>query len=135
METSELLDKAIGTIESKSLEAKPVVVAGFVKDDITGKKGSKNEGNVVGQKLSILCKHPDQEDPIKLSSAKFIKGTSVKVDSLWINLDEEENLQKGSTISELLSYYEVATIKELEGKELKTDYQSETNKYLCFKCY
>ena len=135
METNELLEKAVGTKERKGLEAKPIVVAGFAIEDVHGKKGSKNEGKIVGQKLNVLCKHPDQEEPISLSQIKFIKGTTVTVSTMWINLDEDGNIEKGSPVSVLLEKYNMKNLKALEGKTLATETQSETVNYLCIKAY
>lgn len=132
MELQDILKKRIGNKEVKSLEPKDVTVVGLCVDDVAGKKGSKNEGKVVGQKLGVLCKHPDKEEAIKISSIKYIKGDSVKTMTLWVNVDEDDNIQKGSSVALLLEKYGVETIEELEKKTLKTDLDGD---YLCLKCY
>ena len=134
MSNEDILNKEVGNIDRKSLEAKPVTIVGTSIEEVLGKKGSKNEGKVVGKKLVLLCKHPDQEDVIKISQAKFIKGESVKVSTLWINFDEEENIQKDSAVALLLNKAEVKKMKELVGKELSTE-KDLAGVYLCIKVY
>ena len=133
MVNEDILNKEVGNIEKKALEPKPVVIAGTSVEDVKGKKGGKKEGQVVGQKIILMCKHPDKEEIINISQAKFIKGDSVKTTTTWINLDEEGNIQMGSTIASLLEKANVKTIKELEGKELQTEADAEG--YLCIKLY
>lgn len=129
----DIFDKKVGEIEHKSLSAKKIIVLGFEAKSVLGKKGSKNEGNEVGKKLILKCKHPDKVEPIEISNIKYVKGESIKVETMWINLDEDGNIQKGSMVSILLGIAKVDTIREMEAKELDTELNS--NGYLCIKAY
>jgi hypothetical protein len=130
----DIFAKGIGNKESqKSLEAKPVVVQGKIAESVMGKKDGKNAGKEVGKKLVLICKHPDREEPIKLSTMMYIVGTTVKSSTIWIKLDEDGNIEKGSLVSTLLEKYQVKTLNELDGKTLQT--QMDTNKFLAVKAY
>lgn len=117
----DLFSKGIGNKEIESLKPKPVVFQGKLIESVIGKVGSKNAGKEVGKKLVLLCKHPDKEEPIKISAIRFVNGNAVKVSTLWVRLDEDEKIQKGSTIAILLDKYKVSNINELEGKTLETE--------------
>lgn len=129
----DIFNKKVGNKEFKSLDAKPVLVLGFVVESVLGKKGSKNDGKEVGKKLVILCKHPDREEQVKISSVVSIVGNAVKNATLWVNLDEDGNIQKGSSIDLLLGKNKVGTLKELEGKTIET--ALDENKFLVIKAY
>lgn len=130
----DIFSKGIGNKEgSKSLDAKPVVVQGKVAEPVMGKAGSKNAGKEVGKKLSLVCKHPDKEEPIKISSMVFISGKTVKSSTMWINLDEDGNIQKGSTVAMLLQKYQLPNVNAIEGKTLETELDE--NKFLAIKAY
>jgi hypothetical protein len=126
--------KGIGNKEGqKSLQAKPVIVQGKLAEPVIGKVGSKNAGKEVGKKLTLVCKHPDKEEAIKISSMMFVSGKTVKTSTIWINLDEDGNIQKGSLLAILLEKYQVKNVNELEGKTLQTELDE--NKFLAIKAY
>lgn len=129
--SEELFSKGIGTKEQKSLEAKPVVVVGKLIEPIIGK--TKNIGKEIGKKLVLICKHPDRTEPINLSSVVVISGKNIRNMPLWVNLDEDGYLQKGSAISLLLQKYGANSIAELDGKVLQTE--MDENKFLTVKGY
>lgn len=134
--TEDIFSKCIGNKEQKSLDAKPVVVLGFAVESVVGKSGGKNAGKEVGKKLVVLCKHPDKTDPVKISSIASIVGTTkkeLKSSTLWVNLDEDGNIQKGSMIAVLLQKYNVQSLKELEGKTVETELDE--SKFLTIKAY
>ena len=132
--TEDIFSKGIGNKEGpKSLQAKPVVVQGKIAEQVMGKVGSKNAGKEVGRKLSLICKHPDKDEPIKISSLVFIVGKTIKTSTMWINLDEDGNIQKGSIIANLLEKYQVPNVNALEGKTLQTELDE--NKFLAIKSY
>lgn len=135
METQEdIFSKGIGNKEGKkSLDAKPVVVVGKAAEAVIGKLGSKNAGKEVGKKLVLICKHPDREEPIKLSSIIFVSGKTVKTSTLWINLDSDGNIEKGSLVAILLDKYRKATVNQLEGTTVETELDE--NKFLAIKAY
>lgn len=130
----DVFSKGIGNKEmNKSLDAKPVVVLGMNAEAVKGKTGSKNEGKEVGKKLVLICKHPDREENVKISSMIFVSGKTVKTSTIWINIDDEGNIQKGSSIALLLEKMNVPNIKALEGKTVPTELDE--NKFLAIKCY
>lgn len=130
----DLFSKGIGNKESiKSLDAKPVLVQGKLAEPVLGKAGGKNAGKEVGKKLVLVCKHPDKEESIKISEMIFVSGKTVKTSTLWINLDEDGNIQKGSIIALLLEKYQVPNVNALEGKTLQTELDE--NKFLAIKAY
>ena len=135
MEKNEdIFSKGIGNKEgAKSLEAKPVVVLSKEAKAVLGKVGSKNAGKEVGKKLNLVCKHPDREEPINISEMVFVAGKTVKTSTMWINLDEDGNIQKGSTVALLLEKYQVPNVNALEGKTLQTELDE--NKFLAIKAY
>ena len=134
MTNEEIFSKGIGNKEGqKSLLAKPVVVQGKLAESVLGKVGSKNAGKEVGKKLTLICKHPDKEEPIKISSMIFVAGKTVKTTTMWINIDIDGNIEKGSLIATLLEKYQVPNVNALEGKTLQTELDE--NKFLAIKSY
>ncbi len=131
MENQDRLNKPIGTKELPKLEAKEVEVQGLRLDSKT-KKGSDK---VVGEILVLICKHPDNEKLIEFTKVKNLKGDNLKVVGLWYSEDEDGNLQKGSAIVELLKFYKVEKIVDLEGIKVQTVEQSTEQPYLCIKGY
>lgn len=131
--TEDIFSKGIGNKETQSLQAKPVTVQGKVAESVNGKVGTKNAGKEVGKKLVLICKHPDKAEPIKISTLIFVAGKTLKTSTMWINLDEDGNIQKGSIIANLLQKYQVNTVNDLEGKTLQTELDE--NKFLAIKAY
>jgi hypothetical protein len=130
----DIFSKGIGSKESRqSLLAKPIVVQGKLAESVMGKIGTKNAGKEVGKKLSLICKHPDKEETIKISSMVFISGKSVKSSTMWINVDEDGNIQKGSTVALLLEKYQLPNVNALDGKTLQTELDE--NNFLAIKAY
>ncbi len=131
MENQDKLNKPIGDKEIKKLEAKDVEVQGLRLDQ----KNKKGTDTVVGELLVLICKHPDREELIEFTKVKNLKGENLKVVGLWYSEDEDKNLQKGSAIAELLAFYKVNKIFDLEGKFVQTTEQSKDIPYLCIKGY
>ncbi len=125
MENQEMLTKEIGTIEleSQTLEAKKVTIVSVTIDKIEKAKSNK---------LNCLVKHPDKEEPIKISSIAALEEKSVKNKGLWLNLDKDKNIQKGSAVAILLEKTNSQNINDLVGKEIETELDG---KFLCFKMY
>jgi len=120
----DILTKHIGNKEPKKLEAKKVKV---VHANIEEKGEKKN-------KILVLeVKHPDQTDLIKLSKVQIIKDKVVKTIGLWVNLDEDENIQKGSALAEFMMQYAALQLTDLKDKELDTAFDEKG--YLCIKAY
>ncbi len=131
----EIFSKGIGTKEPKVLTAKKVTVVGRKIEAVIGK--TKNPGKEVGKKLVLIVKHPDKEEPINISEIIYIvdnkTGKLIKSSALWLNMDEDGNIQKGSLIAKLLEKYGKKTVDELIGIELETELDNMN--YLAIKAY
>lgn len=135
--TEDIFNKKVGNKEQKSLDAKPVVVLGFVVEPVIGKKDGKNPGKEVGKKLVVLCKHPDREEAVKISTVMSLVTSAgnkkeIKSNTIWVNLDEDGNLQKGSGIAVLCEKYKVEVLNDLIGKKVETELEG---KFLTIKAY
>ena len=133
----DIFAKGIGNKEgAKSLQAKPVVVQGKKAEPVY-KKGTKEEEKAkakpVGHKLVLLCKHPDKDELIKISEMVFVAGKTLKTSTIWINIDDEGNIQKGSIIATLLEKYKAPNVNALEGMTLQTELDE--NRFLAIKAY
>lgn len=130
----DIFAKGIGNKEgAKSLQPKPVIVQGKLAEPVLGKLGTARAGKEVGNKLVLLCKHPDKEELIKISELVFVAGKTLKTSTMWINIDEDGNIQKGSIIANLLDKYQAKNVNELVGKTLQTELDE--NKFLAVKAY
>lgn len=129
-----IFSQGIGEKESKRiLQPKPVIVMGRSVEKIIGKPTGKNAGKEVGKKLVLLVKHPDKEEIVKISQIVLIVGKSVKTSTLWVSIDEDGKIQKGSEIAILIELHKVKTIDELVGLTLQTELDE--NKFLAIKGY
>lgn len=124
-----ILNIGIGTKEPVTLKPGKVVVEGV---KLVPKE---KDGKVVGELITLICKHPDKSESIELSNAKILANEKVKLSALWFNKDEDGNLAKRSVPSQILKYYNVPNFGELVGKEIETITQSESNTFLCIKAY
>lgn len=123
-ETQEILGKGIGSKEATALKPKKVKIVGVRIAEVGEKKNKK---------LVIIVKHPDKTENIEISSVKYEVKGSLKTSGLWINLDEDELLRKGSALALLLEFLGVSAPIELTGKEINT---AEDDKgYLMLKAY
>ena len=130
MNTDELMNKKKGNIEAKKLEAKPVKIA-TVRIQEKTKEGKDMKSPLV----HFLCKHPDKEETISISKVKLVKNEKVVTVGLWVSLDEENNFQKGSALTELLDFLKCETLSEVEGKDVETVMESDSSQFLCLKAY
>ena len=130
--TDEIFSKKIGNKEGISLTAKPVQVQGLKAEIVKGKADGKNAGKEVGKKLILICKHPDREEPLNLSNMVMRVGNTIKASTMWINLDDAGEIQKGSLIAQILTKYNVATLNDLVGKNIETELDG---KFLAVKAY
>jgi hypothetical protein len=133
----DIFSKGIGNKEGmKSLEAKPVVIKDKRIESVYP-KGTTEEARPktkpVGKKLVLICKHPDKEENISISTIVMIAGNSVKTSAMWINVDEDGLIQKGSTVSALLTKYNSPSINGLVDKTIDTVLGED--KYLAIKAY
>jgi len=130
METQNLMKTRIGTKETEAL--KPAVVK-IVSVRIQEKT---KEGKEMSTPLVHLeCKHPDREELISLSKAKFEKNGKLEVVGLWAQTDEEGLFKKSSAVSVVLRFLKCASLEEVYTKEIETVKQSEDINYLCLKAY
>jgi len=130
METPELLNKKVGTIEAKKLEAKTVKIASI---RIQTKKA---DGVALKSPLAHFeCKHPDKEELISISKVKIENDGKLRALGLWVSLDADENIQKGSSLASLLEFKGWSSPEEAFGKDIETVKESETSDFLCLKAY
>lgn len=124
MENQEILKLEIGTKESTKLTPERVKILA-IKIEVVGEK--KNE------KLVCEVKHPMNEDPIHISSVKYENKGKLDNVGMWINIDDEGKIRKGSALAVLISYLNKNTPEELVGQEVET--VEDDKGYLCFKAY
>jgi hypothetical protein len=130
MEINQKLDEVgIGTKESEKLSPQPVTILGTRIEIIKDKDKIKE----IGKKVVLMCKHPKKEEPIEISAVEYIKDKNVKVSGLWITMDSDGLIQKGSTLAMLLVTAGCKNLKELTGKILNTT--QDARGYLCIKAY
>ena len=130
--TDEIFSKGIGNKEGISLTAKPIQVQGLKAEPVKGKEGGKNAGKEVGKKLVLICKHPDKEEPLNMSNMVMRVGNTIKASTIWINLDSDGNIQKGSAVAMILQKYSANTLNDLIGKTIETELDG---KFLAIKAY
>lgn len=125
MEEQQKLNRSVGNIEP---EKKEVLIPKKVKIVEVRLRTSKK-----GEIVECVSKHPDKEEPIKISSVSILKDKQLKTSGLWYVEDKDGNIQKGSALAVFLQKVGVNTPKELEGKEVDTELDDA--KWLCFKAY
>jgi len=118
------LNIGIGTKETTAL--KPGIVSVMmVEIETLGKKNSN--------KLVCTCKHPDKEEPIKISGVKYVNKGRLDIQGLWVNKDDDGNLRKDSALAALIRKLAVTTAQGINGKEIETILDDQG--YLVFKGY
>jgi len=127
-----ILDKKVGDKEptKKTLNPAKVTIASVV---IKTKKA--NDEDMKTPLAQFMVKHPDSDDLITLSKVKYIEGDNIVAKSLWVQLDEDENIQKSSAIDIVLSKLGCSTLAETYGKQIDTVEESDKSSYLCLKAY
>jgi hypothetical protein len=126
MEEQEILSKEIGTKEPEKKKLEPAKVK-IVKVRVENIEKAKSF------KAIFECKHPGSETPISLSAVSFLDGKIVKTVGTWINVDEDNKLQKGTGTTKLMERIGATTLNGCIDKEADTeiDYSG----YLVFKAY
>jgi len=122
------LQTPIGTREPEKLKPGIVKIDSISIDDVENK-----EGNIVGKKAVCLCKHPDKDELVAISSAKYQFGDKLKIGGLWFNKDKDGNIPKNSALAHLMKKTGAETPSQLSGKEVETI--KDDKEYLCFKVY
>ena len=130
METQDFMKIGIGTKDSQTLNPKKLKIVS-VRFQTETKDGRKMDTPLA----HFECKHPDKEELISLSKAKYEKNGKLEVVGLWAQLDEDNKFKKSSAISAVLSFLKCSTIEETYGKEIESAKQGEDNPYLCLKAY
>lgn len=127
-----LFNKKSGDIEpeKKTLSEKIVTILGYTKQT------KKSDGSPMNPPLvKVLIKHPDKEEPISISKLKTLMKDKIICRSLWVQLDEEEKIQKSSAIDDLLKYFKVESLNDAVGKTIDTVMESDDSNFLCLKAY
>lgn len=127
MEEQEILNLETGTKESQQLTPKNVNIVNILIEPVY--KSEKK----IGDKAVFVVKHPDKEETINISSVEYRKGKEIKTSGLWVSLDEDKNLQKGSALALFKDFYGAKTLNELKGRDVPT--MEDDKGYLCFRAY
>ena len=127
-QSEERLSKKVGDKELPILKPARITIQGVKLLD-------RNVKGKVKQIAILICKHPEKEESVEISKAKFVKGSVVKVVGLWYDTDEDELIQKGSSIAELLEFCNAESLSDLTGKEVDTTIESDSSNYLVIKAY
>lgn len=129
MDTQEELNVGIGTKETVSLKPAPVTITG-IKIEMQSNK----EGKEIGKKVVFICKHPEKDEPVEISSVKYIQNQKVRTSGTWYSLDEDKKINKQSALASLMVKWNILVLKEAEGKtNIETELDDKS--YLCFKAY
>jgi hypothetical protein len=124
MEDQAILNLETGTKEIQALTPKTVKIE-QVKVEPIGNKGNR--------KVICSVKHPDREDLIDISGVKYESKTSLRVSGLWVNLDEDEKIRKGSPLATFMAKVGARSPAELKDREIETT--EDEKGYLVFKAY
>ena len=127
MEEDNRLQTEIGNIESETLKPKAVLIIGSRIQEVS------KDNKKIGEKVVLICKHPDKEEHLEVSKVKFLKNDKVTTSGLWFNLDDNKEILKISALAKTLNFNNVTNIGSLVGKTLETDLDA--NGYLCIKAY
>lgn len=118
----------IGSKEVISLKPATVKILGW-KIEMQKDKALKE----IGEKVCIICKHPDKSEHIEISSVSFRKGKEIKTSGLWFKLDADQMIPKQSALANFLTHLQAHNLDELVGKDAQTELDEKN--YLCFKAY
>lgn len=124
VEIQDELNLKVGNKEVVTLKPGVVKVVDVKVEELGSKKAKK---------VICLCKHPNAEEPIQISGIKYEKKEKLVTTGLWVNKDDEGNIQKGCALAVFLNLCGVETPAELKEKELTT--VSDDSGYLIFKAY
>lgn len=128
-----VLAKKVGDIEKVSNKLTPaqVTIVGIVE-----KTKKSNGDDLKIPMIQFLCKHPDKPDePISISKVKLIVDEKVITKTTWEVLDEEENIQMGSALDDVLKFLKCDCLADTEGKQLHTVVESKDSSFLCLKLF
>lgn len=130
--TNEILNKKVGNIEPE----RKTLDSAIVKIESVLIQTTKHDGSKMTIPLvNILVKHPGREELIKIAKIKRLDKDKIITQSLWLNLDADENIQKDSGVDRIMKYLKIETLTEAEGKSIDTIEESEESSFLCLKLY
>ncbi len=131
-ESPSVLNKPIGNIEKESNTLAPslITIVGVQEEN---KKSDGSDHKV--PLIKFLCKHPDKVEPIQISKIKLINEEKVITKTTWAPVDKEGNIQMGSAVDDVLNFFEVKFLAEVEGKECHTVVESKDSSFLCLKLF
>ena len=119
----------IGNKENVSLKPSMVKILGY-KIEMQKDKDQKE----IGEKVSVICKHPDKPENIEISSVSYKKGKKeIRTSGLWFKLDVDGLIPKQSALAEFLRFIKANNLDETVGKDAMTELDEKN--YLCFKAY
>lgn len=133
-ESTSVLNKKVGNIEKESNKLSPalITIVGIIEE--TKKSDGITELKV--PLIKFLCKHPDKPDePIKISKIKLILEDKVITKTTWAPVDKEGNIQMGSAIDDILKFFKVDSLAEVESKTCHTVVESKESSFLCLKLF
>lgn len=128
METQDILKLKIGTKEKVGLKPETVKIVGTKVEMQKDKSGKE-----IGDKVVFLCKHPDKEEIIKISSVQYIRNSKVTDSGTWATKDEDGLISKQSALSNVMNKLGIETLEQAEGKGIVTVLDEKG--YLTFKAY
>jgi len=136
MDIDEKLKIGIGTKETEKLKPGKVQVVAIDISPPKNKEGNiikSTSGKEYDDKVTFICKHPNKEETISISQAKYEKNNKLTEAGIWFHQDEDGLIPKNSVLSSVLRYYKVNSIGDLKGKELET--VTDDGGFLCIKAY
>lgn len=138
-ESSSVLNKTIGNVERESNKLAPgqITIVG-IKEETKKSDGTPHKVSLI----KFLCKHPDKPEAIQISKIKVLVGDINSEEgqksiqkTTWAPLDTEGDIQKGSAIDDVLNFFKVDSLIDLEGKTCNTVVESKNSSFLCLKLF
>lgn len=130
MEQDDLGNTGIGDKEAQKLGPATVTILGY-----TVKRETKEGKKMDSPLISFTCKHPNREESININKIKVIDGNQVKSVSMWVNMDEDDKIVKGSFLAQVLGFLKCSNLNDITNKTMEAVEESDSSKYLCLKAY
>ena len=93
--------------------------------DATIEMQMDKEGKEVGEKVTLVCKHPDRESPIEISKVEYRKGKTIKTSGIWFKLDKDGSIPHSSALANLLRNLDAECVEDLRGRAMATTLDDE----------
>lgn len=84
--------------------------------------------------LTLVCKHPQREIPIRISTCLVKNEGRTEAQGLWITLDKEGSIPFYSGVAKLLRLHECEALKDIKGKIVMLEKKPESI-YLAVRAY